>query len=221
VVGIGFIVFLLMFFGNLLFRNTPLAISRGILVSMMVATIYGLSILLAINLKVVWPLADIRRVGQRPTASYVVTGLLAVVLSFFVSLTFKFVWFWDFPKAVQDVTMCYPWFLMSFTIATTLSYLCDNGVLAKKPLPPWMRWLESIACGIVLMLAARVVLLWLPETGLAPDRIPPLPLVVFISCGIGLAVGYFVPHWYRALPPETHTDAEVKGPFAWDAAVRT
>ena len=220
VVGIGFIVFLFMFFGNLLFRGTSVEISRYILISTMVATIYGLSILLAINLKVVWSFADIRRVGQRPIASYVVAGLLAAVLSFFISLTFKFVWFWDFLTALKDIKMCYPWFLMSFTVAATLSCLCDNGVLGQKPPPPWMRWLESIACGVVLMVAACVVLRWLAQTGLTTERIPPLLVTVFISCGIGLAVGYFVPHWYRSLPPETNADAEMKGQIDWDARGR-
>ena len=217
-VSIGFIVFLFMFFGNLLFRSTPLMISRTIMISTMVATIYGLSIVLAIYLKVVWPFADIRRVGQRPVASYVVSGLLAVVLSFFISLTFKFVWFWDFLKALDDIRITYPWLLMSFTVAATLSCLSDNGVLGKKPPPSWMRWLESIACGVVLMVASWVVHLWLSQIpGLTPDRIPPRPFVVIISCGIGLAIGYIVPHWYRSLPPETAADAETKSLMAWDA----
>jgi hypothetical protein len=219
VVTIGFIVFLFMFFGNLFFRGTPLVISRTILISMMVATIYGLSILLAIYLKVVWPFADIRRVGQRPVASYVVSGLLAVVLAFFISLTFKFVWFCDFMKALEEIKVKYPWFLMSFTVAATLSYLCDNGVLSKKPLSPWLRWLESIACGGVLMVASYVALSWLSQIqGLPTDRIPLVK--VFISCGIGMAVGYFVPHWYRSLPPETNADREMKGQIAWDAPGR-
>jgi hypothetical protein len=217
VVTIGFIVFLFMFFGNQLFRDTPWLISRAILISTMVATIYGLSILLAIYLKVVWPFADIRRVGQRPVASYVVAGLLAVVLALFISLTFKFVWYRDFLKALDDVKMTYPWLLMSFTIAATLSCLCDNGVLGKKSPSPWMRGLESIACAVVLMVASWVVNRWLPQTGLPEGRIPPLQVVAFITCGIGLAIGYFVPHWYRSLPPETIADAEPKSLVALDA----
>lgn len=220
VVTIGFIVFLFMFFGNQFFRDTPPAISRAILISTMVATIYGLSILLAIYLKVVWPFADIRRVGQRPVASYVVAGLLAVVLAFFISLTFKFVWFRDFLKALEDIKITYPWLLMSFTIAATLSCLCDNGVLGKKPPSPWMRWIESIACAVLLMVASWVVNQWLTDIGSPPNRIPPLQVVAFITCGIGLAIGYFVPHWYRSLPPETNADAEMKGQIDWDARGR-
>jgi hypothetical protein len=108
---------------------------------------------------------------------------------------------------------------MSFTVAVMLSYLCDNGVLSKKPLPLWMRWVESIACGVVLMAASWVAIAWLSQIhGLPLDSIPPVK--VLISCGIGMAVGYFVPHWYRSLPPETNTDEEMKGQIAWDARGR-
>jgi len=220
VVEIGCIVFLLMFFGNLVLGDTPSRISRTMLVSTMVATIYGLSILLTIYLKVVWPFADIRRVGQRPVASYLVSGLLAVVLAFFVSLTFKFVWFLNFDAAFNAIKITYPWLMMSFTITVTLSCLCDNGALSKKPPSPWMRGLESIACGVVLMAASWVVNRWLTDIGSPQYRIPPLQVVALISCGIGLAVGYFVPHWYRSLPPETSADAEMKGQIDWDARGR-
>jgi hypothetical protein len=80
-----------------------------------------------------------------------------------------------------------------------------------------MRGLESIACAVVLMVASWVVNQWLPQTGLPKDRIPPLQVVAFITCGIGLAIGYFVPHWYRSLPPETIADAEPKSLVALDA----
>jgi hypothetical protein len=97
-----------------------------------------------------------------------------------------------------------------------LSYLCDNGVLSKKPLPPWMRWVESIACGVVLTAASSVAIVWLSEIrGLELPIIPPVK--VLVSCGIGMAIGYFVPHWYRSLPPETNTVEEVKGQLAWNA----
>jgi hypothetical protein len=220
VVEIGCIVFLLMFFGNLAFGDTPSRISRSMLISTMVATIYGLSILLTIYLKVVWPFADIRRVGRRPVASYLLSGLLAVVLAFFVSLTFKFVWFRNFDAAFNDIKITYPWLLMSFTIAVTLSCLCDNGALSKKPPSPWMRGLESVLCGVVLIAASWVVNQWLMDIGSPSNRIPPLQVVAFITCGIGLAIGYFVPHWYRSLPPETDTDPEMKGQEAWDARGR-
>ncbi len=202
-VSIGFIVFLFMFFGNLFFRGTSVMISRTILTSMMVATIYGFSILLTIYLKVVWPFADIRRVGQRPVAAYLVSGLLAVVLAFLISLTFKFVWFWDFIAALNDIKAIYPWFLMSFTITVTLSYLADDGVLSAKPLPSWMRWVESITCSLVLMAAAWVVVLWLSQVpDLSAERLPQLKVVALISGGIGLAIGYIVPNWYRSLPTD-------------------
>jgi hypothetical protein len=70
------------------------------------------------------------------------------------------------------------------------------------------------------MVAACVVLRWLAQTGLPTERIPPLIVTVFISGGIGLAVGYFVPYWYRSLPPETNVDAEMKGQIDWGARGR-
>ena len=219
VVAIGCIVFLFMFFGNLILKKTQTTISHAMLLSTMVATIYGLSILLTIYLKVVWSFADIRRVGQRPVASYLVSGLLAVVVAFLISLTFKFFLLWDLKDALEKIKTIYPWFLLSFTVSVVLSYLCDNGVLSKKPLPPWMRWVESIACGVVLTAASSVAIVWLSQIrGLELTSIPPVK--VLISCGVGMAVGYFVPHWYRSLPPENNTDEEMKGQLAWNARGR-
>ncbi|UCD78884.1 MAG: hypothetical protein JSW26_26365 [Desulfobacterales bacterium] len=94
--------------------------------------------------------------------------------------------------------------------------MSDDGILAQKPPSPWMRWIEGIGCSIVLAVASRVVLLWLEQIqGLPQENIPPLKVVILISWGIGLAIGYVVPHWYRSLPTRSSAGEEASDQVNW------
>ncbi len=207
VVTLGVVIFLI-FISGVLFINFLTGkeerIGRVIFIAFMVSTIYGLSIVAGIYPKTAWRFADIKQTGSRPMISYLLSGVIAVCFAFLVSLTFKYVYFSSFVRALGDMKWSYPWFLMSAVLAVNIAFISDNYAKENVSEPPWLRWVEGVLSGIIMAGTAWVVRTMLFQIKNMPEykieQIPPEVFLFPISISIGFFIGVTVPHWYRSAP---------------------
>lgn len=216
IVSISGIVFLIMLLGMVILGrifNSNQQIQKVIFISSMVATIYGVSIFAGIYPKTVWSYANRKKTGERAAPVYLLSGGMAVVLSIIVSLTFKFLLFRDFMKALEDIWLIRPWLSMSCVIAIATAFFADDFIGVNAEEPSWLRWLEGAALGVTLIGASWLVREWLIQIPNIPkDRIPGLEIVLPISGVMGLLIGLIIPHAYRAaIPGEEERSAILHG----------
>lgn len=195
-------VFLVLLPGIYLVGDSRPDIRYALFTALMVSLIYGLAVIAAIYPKAVWDFADIEKSHSRFFPAYFLSGFIAVLLGSVVSLTFRFVAYRDFMRAIYSFIWTHPWFLLSFTAALVISYLADDYAGKKREkLKRWSRWAEGAAAALILTLAAMVVHHWL----LASYRSPPPPQAkVWLEENINVEGFEDVKKWfinYVYLPP--------------------
>lgn len=208
------IVFLAMLFVPLTMRRffdpEPLSINLRVLV--MVPIIYALAIVLAVYPKSVWSFATRRPDGPRPFAAYAMSGALAAVAAFLVSLLFRYAF--DSPGNLLQVLSTpgtfarawhltlerWPWLLMSFFATIAIAWAADDHLSTDRPAPAWLRPAEAAALAAVFMLLQWTVLQVFASI-LPPQRaaamLDSLPRMLATSAVIGGAIGWYVPHLCR------------------------
>lgn len=229
------IVFLAMLFVPLMTRRffyaQPLDASLRVLV--MVPMIYAIAIVLAVYPKSMWPAAS-RSTERRPVAAYALSGALAAVAAFGVSLLFRFAFDQQgnvvqalatpdaFVKAWSVTVQRWPWLLQTFFVTVAIAWAADDHLPATGPAPRWLRWSETAAlAGIFMLLQWTVVELLIAYTGGGARLAGRLPQMLATSGVVGGAIGCFVPHLFRsrARPPaEAVTGPEAVQPVAHRAA---
>lgn len=211
IVAVAFAIFVIMVGGISLFGGRAGEPHRVLLLSVMIAVIYGVAIFCAVLPKVGTPAAMAS--AGRPVRVYLLSGLAAATAGLIISVAFKTLMWQDFTKAAGDMRWAWPWSLMSFMFAVTIAALCDNAPGGKdsngngdtkKDEERWLRWAEGTVAAVVLAVTAAFI--WRLLDGLAqmPEwpterSVPELPMVAGVSAAIGFVAGAFVPVNYRRM----------------------
>jgi hypothetical protein len=174
--------------------GAEMEIQRAFIISIMVATIYGAAVVVALVLKGQWP----RTGEERPVLGYLAAGATAIGSGAILSVIFKSLLFMSFLTAFRDLGYTYPYLALAFMAAVTTSFLCDNYAIEPAAAPRFARWVEGLAAAGVLAGTAYFVWRALPATGIDPDRIPALLMLLSTAGLIGLIIGSMVPTWYRS-----------------------
>jgi hypothetical protein len=180
----------------------------------MVATIYGVSAFCAVFPKR-WPFANAVATQGRPASGYLLSGVLAVVAAFFISLLFRGIYYFDFVRAFQEFEWTYPYFLMSFALAIVLAWLADDFI-DKANEPEWLNWVEGLAAAVCMAGTAYLVHMWLTRLPYyPPPGVPPLTQLLVTGAGAGFVMGTLIPKFYRksvrmaaTVPPEPATETD-------------
>jgi hypothetical protein len=165
--------------------------------SMMIATIYVVSVCCAIYPRRRWLRSD-RVSPVRPFAFYLVVSLLAAVVATGVSIVFKSLLHLSVAMAMADVAETWPWALLTFAITFVTAFMIDDVPSATLPASR-LRWVEGSAAAAILTAVATAVHALLRETMQARPA-PDLVLVLVLVAIIGLVIGTLVPTWYRTAP---------------------
>jgi len=166
----------------------------------MVAVIYGAAVVCALAPKLAWDYADVAELGSRPVWAYLLSGLTGVGCAIVVAVMFKSLMLdGGFLAAVRDIRFSWPYYLLTFCVAVTLAFFCDNWGGRSTREPRWSRYAEGLGLAVLLsvtFLLARVMFKEIP--GLDPNRIPELTYTAVMAL-IGFFLGAFVPSWYRRM----------------------
>lgn len=207
------IVFLAMLFVPLMMRRffyaQPLDANLRVLV--MVPMIYAIAIVLAVYPKSMWPAASRQSAERRPVAAYALSGALAALAAFAVSLLFRFAFDQHgnvvqalatpdaFVKAWGVTIQRWPWLLQTFFVTVAIAWAADDHLPAGAPAPRWLRGAEAAAlAGIFMLLQWMVVELLVAYAGSGARLSGRLPQMLVTSGIVGGAIGWFVPHLFRA-----------------------
>jgi hypothetical protein len=197
-------VFLVMFAGMVIFSGATNGVTFGKMLTglMMDAVIYCVAVACAVFPKEQWKFARHQPGEMRPIGFYIVSGLMAVALSQFISLLFGRFLTRGIEGGLQRFLVTYPWLLSTFATTVTTAMLIDNGRL-----PHFLRWqqrtLEGLTQGILMTGVSYLVYLWLldrvQQVGSLPDnyRVPELDQMMIMAGIIGFILGFCIPTWCR------------------------
>ena len=197
-------VLLVMLAGTVIFSGATNGMTFGNMLTrrVMVAIIYCVAVACAVFPKEQWKFARHQPGEVRPIAFYIVSGLMAVALSQFISLLFSCFLMRSIEGGLQRFLVTYPWFLSTFATTVTIGVLIDNGRL-----PHLARWqqraLEGLTQGLVMTGVSYLVHLWLldrvQQVGSVPAhyRVPELDQMMIMAGVIGFILGFCVPTWCR------------------------
>ena len=219
VLGVCIGVFVILFFPmlGLVVWGSGGRVSQAFMIPFMVAIIYGFAVVAAVYPKSTWSFANIKVVKRRPLAAYLVSGLLAMGFAATVSLVFRFLGTAgapDFIKALESLWWTHPWLAISGMTAVSLAWMTDNYALSDTPPPFQLRIFEGVMLAMILAIVSSVVHLrltelqafgeagtfpwWMVNREVPPwFNVRPIEFVVPISAGLGLMLGFTVPHLYR------------------------
>jgi hypothetical protein len=211
-----------------------------------IALVYCLAIWCAIYPKSRWSVARPDPETGRPWASYAASSLAAGLIWAVVSLGNRLLQGKSLEEAWTRLQAGSPRILMPMALAFAVAYLADDqprrtSFLARTE---WrLRWCESLALGLILMVAATVMQEALaftrtaapssrPEVTAPPAELgevtwggasegsaarrPSTPphVVIGRSALFGLAIGFLVPTWYRRSSGPRRRSRDLTGPPA-------
>ncbi len=194
----------------ILFRPEGEDIERILIKVTMIVSIYAGAVICAVLPKQRWRLFQYRT-GEYPAVGYLLSGIMAMVISMIIGLLFKVLIFagstqvsgFNQPLAMawgQFTTSSYPWLTMSFAVAVFISFLIDWRM------PAWIhrrfsRFVSGFVQAMVMAAAATMVHIWLTSlsaSNLFEGEVPEISMVLRVSILIGFVIGYMVPYWYHA-----------------------
>ena len=201
------IVFVVMLACMVAFSGATSGASFGMMLIrlVMVTVIYCIAVACAVLPKERWGFAQHRPGEIRPVGFYVVSGLLAVAISQFLSLMFNCVIMRGMEAGTQRFLLTYPWFLSTFATTIMLGILIDN-TQSPRLSRTQQRVLEAFAQGLVLAGVAYVTHLWLLERAahagplVTNYRVPELARIMMTAGIIGFVLGFCIPTWFREAP---------------------
>jgi len=206
----------------ILLRPTGAFIEHMLLKATMIVSIYSTAVIFAVLPKKHGAFFRYAEGGFYPTLGYLVCGLMAAGTSLGISLFFNALIATSNPE-VPDMPVAlgeawsrftdrsYPWLLMSFATAITLSFLIDWRRLQRLS-TGWRRVAEGVMLVLVLGAAVTLVQHWISSLvqhnpdclAAARDgardlcRLPDMRMGLSVSAIIGSVLGYLVPTWYRS-----------------------
>src|SRR5690606_7378473 len=107
--------------------GAQIAVQQAFVISIMVASIYGAAVVVAVLLKGRWPRAG----EERPVLGYLAAGVAAIACGAFLSVIFKSLLFMSFYRAVLDLGATYPYLALAFMAVGATSFLCDDYATAS------------------------------------------------------------------------------------------
>jgi hypothetical protein len=190
------------------FDPTPLAPNLRVLV--MVPIIYTVAIVVALYPKAAWAFADVQRVGHRPYAAYLLSGVIAAAAAFMISLLFRYL-FEDagnllvalsqpgrFDKAFTATAERWPWLLMPLLNTIAIAFTADNWAMHPELVRGRLRIYESLGLAACFAMFQWIVVQLLAQaTTFGPRWFDEELRLVVTAAVIGACVGYLVPHLHR------------------------
>ena len=146
-----------------------------------------------------FPFSRIQVGDVRPTAFYLVAGLMAVSISQVTSLVFNSVAMGGIQPGWARFQLTYPWMLITFGTALITAVLVDNPTF--HGMSRWQqRCIEGFLQAAVMLGVAYLTHCWLVQRSEVIGvvrRVPPLASVMGMSGMVGFVIGFCIPTWYR------------------------
>lgn len=170
----------------------------------MIVSIYSIAVMCAVYPKESWAFFQKKREKPFPVASYLLSGIAAVLISIPISLFFKtLIYSKGDPKLTAAAIMAwkeflsvsYPWMFMAFATAIFTAFLIDFEPPKTVP-AKWHRWLEGAMQAGGTALASWFVHWWLVGVSQSQENVPLLFRVLLVSAIVGFVLGFIVPTWY-------------------------
>lgn len=206
------LVFLAMVLAALITRRffDPTPLQPNLRVLIMVPIIYSVAIVAALYPKAAWEFADIARVGHRPYAAYMLSGFIAAVSAFGISLLFRYL-FEDagnllvalsepgrFDNALAKTVERWPWLLMTVLTTMAIAWAADNRANDAGSTPARLRIVEALGLGACFAVFQWIVVQLLAQVTTLGARWYEEELrLVLTAAVIGACIGYLVPHLHR------------------------
>jgi len=206
------LIFLAMVLTALIARRyfDPSPLQPNLRVLIMVPIIYAVAIVAALYPKSVWAFADITRVGHRPYAAYLLSGLMAAGAAFMISLLFRYL-FEDagnlfvalsepgrFDTSVAKTVERWPWLLMTLLNTVAIAFAADNWATRPDAALKKLRIREAISLAACFAVFQWIVVQLLAQATTVGSRWFDAEIRLVVTAAIiGTCVGYFVPHLYR------------------------
>jgi hypothetical protein len=215
---VGSIVFVVMNAIVLAFRSyAPDGLAQALYVAAMVAIIYAVAIVIAIYPKTMWRAADIQHTRSRPFGAYVLSGVVAAVVAFFIAVAFKYVFVTPdkfiapdhFRTVLTDTAMKWPWTLMTLGATVSITWAADDHATDPGQEPGWLRWAEAFALAAIFCALQWYVCELLVGQGFKEYHDGQLQFLL-TSTIIGGCIGFLVPHLYRKGNAEARAAQEPK-----------
>lgn len=208
----------------------PASSQASIRLFVMVPLIYAVAVVVAMYPKGRFTWASARHGGERPTAAYLMSGVVAAILGAAIGF-FSRVVFGEFsipvgtcaiPTGFLDrfsASFCismvrWPWILMTLLVTLGIAFVADDYVgRPPETLPRWLRWGESLALGLFFLVLAFVTL------KLLGSEFPGNRSRVYATALMaGAVIGYLVPHRHRTRiegeSEQTAAEAKLEGEVA-------
>ena len=193
----------------LLFRPPNAEGERVLLMIAMIVSIYSAAVICAVVPKQYWRLFQYQGHAY-PSAGYLLSGIMAVIVSTIISLFFKALVFAGTADAAGGSSLVtawnhffsdsYPWLTMAFAAAVSTAFLIDWERPTALP-PRYHRIADGVLQAVFLMAAAGLVHWWLTSLSATEGfggRVPDLGSVLRTTGLVGFTLGFLVPTWYRS-----------------------
>ncbi|WP_231130489.1 hypothetical protein [Burkholderia cepacia] len=213
VLVVGLIFFVVVIVIVLLGAINGAAKAASFRIAVLLPMIYGISIVAAVYPKAARGYTQTRLPDRRPIAAYAICGLFAVVATFPAALLLRMIWVNSgnpvdllvqkgiFLTALNESLQRWPWYVGTFFTTVGIAWATDDYHGAANP-PGWLRYVEAVALGLFFVLVQCMVMQFFKsDLGLRifyENRLEPNLLQIYMnSAGIGICIGFFVPHFYR------------------------
>lgn len=204
------LIFLAMVLTALIARRflDPTPLQPNLRVLIMVPIIHTVAVIAAVYPKAVWAFADVQRVGHRPYAAYLLSGVMAAAAAFMISLLFRYL-FEDagnllvalseagrFGKAVTATLARWPWLLMTGLNTVAIAFAADSWVQQPESVRSRLRIYEALGLSASFAVFQWIVVQLLAQS-LGPQWFERELRLVVTAAVIGACIGYLVPHLHR------------------------
>ena len=190
-----------------MFAQPNEGVEKLLLMVTMIASIYVTAVICAVFPKR-WLFFQYNDATSYPTLGYIISGLIAIIASFGISLLFKILIFAGNPevngltasfiKAWEDFsTNSYPWLIMSFVTAVLTAFLIDWKYTHRLK-ANWQQHIINIGIMVALLVTSAILVYWwlcdLNVNENYRERVPIVRIVCITSI-VGVVLGYFVLEW--------------------------
>jgi hypothetical protein len=173
-------------------------VTKSLLKGVKVSIMLTVSILCAILPKE-W-LRFANRSSHRPFAFYVATAAAAAVLTTSISFALESLLGGGAEAGWKHLKAAYPWAILTASLTAVTAAVCDNRIWTTRSATAQRLAEGFIAASFMALMGAATVWL-LKGVNVSSDyEVPRWSMVIAVSTGLGLLVGFFLPTWYREAP---------------------